>query len=356
MAYVQSIGNASVPREGSKSVLLPFAFASGTQTLQENISLASFNMSCVQSMLIDNSQCPYATTVTLTATGQNVVTSANSQQIVPVISNAVAFNLIVYIAGPSNCVVNVSLMTCYVPPAQWSSNPGSASPGGLNLQYIVLTSGTSWTVPANWMANGSQILGIGAGGNGAYSSGAGGSGTGGDCAFVVNAALTPGASIPYQIGLGGGSVGAGTGPTANTWFENAATLIAAGGASASGTSSGAASSGANSVGAVIHRGGAGFSGGGGGGAGGFYGVGAAGSYLAGGNADASQGGAGGGLAAAPGGNGTEFAGIGSGGGGGPGSPAGQNGGLYGGAGSGNNELSTAGSGANGVIIISYYHT
>jgi hypothetical protein len=354
MAYVQSIGNASVPREGSKSVLLPFAFASGAQTLQENISLASFNMSCVQSMLIDNSQCPYATTVTLTATGQNVVTSANSQQIVPVISNAVAFNLIVYIAGPSTCVVNVSLMNCYVPPAQWSSNPGSVSPGGLNLQYIVLTSGTSWTVPTNWMANGSQILAIGAGGSGGYNLGAGGSGTGGDCAFIVNAALTPGASIPYQIGLAGGSVGAGPGPTANTWFENAATLIAAGGASASGSSSGAASSGANSVGAVINHGGAGFSGGGGGGggAGGFYGVGAAGSALAGGNADASQGGAGGG-SAAPGGSGTEFAGVGSGGGGGP---AGQNGGLYGGAGSGNKGSSTVGSGANGVIIISYYHT
>src|SRR3972149_2432129 len=93
---------------------------------------------------------------------------------------------------------------------------------------IVLTSGTSWTVPANWNSTNNSIEVIGAGGNGsaggtsAGTSGAGGGG--GAYAKTLNLSLTPSSSVAIQIGAGGG----------DTWFKNTATILAKAGANASG--------------------------------------------------------------------------------------------------------------------------
>jgi hypothetical protein len=195
---------------------------------------------------------------------------------------------------------------------------------------IFLTSGTSWTVPADWnnSDNSIEVIGGGAGAyplhtyaqNGGTSSAGGG---GGAYAKRSNVTLTPGASITYQVGAGG--VG-GTTPTAggDTVFNSANTsctgvtapaVCAKGGAIETGlTTGGAGGAAASSVGDTTYSGGKGGShsgdwqGGGGGGAAGPNGAGAAGgngNQGNSGNGAAGGGGAGGGTA---GGNGSSSAG------------------------------------------------
>lgn len=83
------------------------------------------------------------------------------------------------------------------------------------VKTIVLTSGTTWTVPADWNSTNNKIEVIG-GGGGAYSGGGGGGGY----ARKNNAALTPGSTVSYVIGAAGTS---GTSPTAggDTFFCSA---------------------------------------------------------------------------------------------------------------------------------------
>ena len=281
-----------------------------------------------------------------------------------------------------------SVLSNFVPapdsPRQWVPRPAASVlastytvPGGLT--FVVLTSGSTWTVPANWNNASNAIWALGAGGNGGTASqnvynGAGGGG--GAFASVANKTLTPGASINIQVGVNDGTTGSGTTPTANTWFNNSSTLVAAGGASASGSTQGAAGSTANSVGTVKYAGGAGGSSGGstaggGGGAGGPNGAGGAGQAVTttganGGTGDNSHGGAGASTLAGVGAAGTEWApltaatGVGSGGGGGgtltPTNQAGGAGGAYGaagGGGSGTGASWAGGAGAGGVIVIAY---
>ena len=132
------------------------------------------------------------------------------------------------------------------------------------MTQIFLTSGTSWTVPADWNNSNNMIQAIGAGGNGGqgnylggYGLGGGGGG-GGAYAKVTNKSYS--GSVSYQVGVAGGTTGSGTTPTGNSWL--ASDIIAAGGVtSVQSQSSGAPSYGgaggtvANSVGDVKYAGG-----------------------------------------------------------------------------------------------------
>jgi len=245
---------------------------------------------------------------------------------------------------------------------------------------VILTSGTSWTVPSNWASGSNTIECIGGGSNGAGFAGIGG--TGGTYSKITNLALTAGGTVTYSVGASGGG---------DTWFNgtsaSVASVTAPGGGSAT-----------TAIGSAINSGGAGVNGssggGGGGGAGGPHGVGASGGFIsgspnggggggggggtagssgtggnnylgagggsAGGAAGTNGGGGGGGLsfssAGGAGGAGAEWVTAGSGGGGGGGGEdeTGGAGGNYGGGGgAGGNITGAFGSGAAGVIVITY---
>ena len=227
-------------------------------------------------------------------------------------------------------------LNVYVPTqsdAEWQSfytNPPSGvtigSCGPAATTTIFLTSGSSWTVPADWNPsnNSIHVIGGGASGGGRYGGG------GGAYSRINNISLTAGASITYAVG----------GTSGTTYFNGTscgtASVCAVGG---SGTSGGSASSG---VGAVRYSGGSGgtysasLGGGGGGGAGGPSGNGGAG-----GNSQSS---------------GIAFYGGGGGGGANGGSngspnPAGPNGGAGGspGGGNGGNAQQHGGSGSYPII-------
>ncbi len=283
---------------------------------------------------------------------------------------------------------------------------------------VVLTSGTTWTVPADWVDANSTIEVIGGGAGGAGSGGLGGGGGGaGAYARITNADLTPSGSVTYAVGAGGAATAAGTDTyfcrTTTNCASIAGTAVMVGadnGLAASGITGGAGGTTANSSGTIEYAGGSGGngdstgdSGGGGGGAAGPAGAGkngglgsnattngggggggcgggssAAGSAggTSGGNGGAGPGGTGGGTGGtgAIGGNGS----LGGGGGGGDGSAAGRAGGkggatLYcggGGGGAADDENTggeagmfgggggggegAGGPGSQGVIIITYY--
>ncbi len=257
-------------------------------------------------------------------------------------------------------------------------------------QTIVLTSGTSWTVPSDWTnVNSIEVIGGGGGGGGVNTiANSGGGGGGGAYSKSINlTTLTPNSTVTYQIGVGGsgGSTagGAGTAGT-DTWFNasSMAACVTAGatvcaGAKAGNPGVGSVASHGNGaggagglatggVGSTKYNGGTGATGSslnggaGGGGAAGKNGAGNNGSSFSGGSGDAGTGGAGGG-GNANGSAGTEWgtAGSGGGGGGGTGTSGMRAGsaGLYGaGGGSGGDKggVAVAGAaGAQGVIVISY---
>jgi hypothetical protein len=271
------------------------------------------------------------------------------------------------------------------------------------VTYITSTGAGSWSVPSG--VTSVQIDGNGGGGTAAYGGGAG-------SAYAKSAiSVTPGGTLYYNVGIGGG-----TSTTGATWANkaaNAAPAVASNGINApygpSCTNRNAITAAITTggVGDVVNYGGDGGSApnlaGGGGGAGGPYGRGGAGgndcnypsgSYGsggggsggggsgtggqagaasgAGGNNSAGTGGgapasgsgslggggAGGTVGSANGGNGgygADFGGAyGPGGGGGSGYGAGSlggNGGLYGGGGGGAG--GTSGTGGQGIIILTY---
>jgi hypothetical protein len=250
---------------------------------------------------------------------------------------------------------------------------GSAVSGGQCIGF--LTSGTSWTVPADWNSASNTIEVIGGGGAGGASGGLGiGGGGGGAYAEIANLSLTPSNSVSYQVGAGAPAVAFGNGngtSGGDTYFNGAGatcasqSICAKGGNGGSGTSLGVSAQGgtaASSVGTIKNSGGNGGAGNatkggdpgsGGGGAAGPNGAGGAGGGNAapGGTGDNGHGGAGGG-SQTPGGVGTEWdSSHGSGGGGGGSSNGTSNGaigGKYGGGGGGG-----GGGGAGGLIVIKY---
>lgn len=230
-------------------------------------------------------------------------------------------------------------------------------------KVIVITSGTTWTVPGDWSSTSNTIEVIGAGGNGnprcsLFPQTIGGGG--GAYSKIANLVEAPGATVNIHIGgeSGGNQV---SGSMDGVWVGSSSTVFAesgwdggdCGGAGRGGQSS-------NGIGSAKNNGAAGTTGpglgagvGGGGGAGGPHGTGfsatASGSDFVGGVGDSGFGGAGGTTAPGAGGAGTEMAGgVGAGGGGGAkASVGGGAGGLYGG-GAGYNM-----SGGPGLIVITY---
>jgi hypothetical protein len=153
---------------------------------------------------------------------------------------------------------------------------------------VLLTAGTSWTVPDDCTSATVECIGGGQGGNDTNG------GAGGDYAKASNLALTPGDAIAVQIGAGGAGVASGTQNNGgDTEFGTA--VLAKGGGSASAD-----------IGDVTFAGGAGDAQGAGGGAAGPSGAGGAASGTTGGTGDAG--------ATAAGADGTEWGTAGSGGG------------------------------------------
>lgn len=222
----------------------------------------------------------------------------------------------------------------------------SILPLSVSAVTINLTSGSSWTVPADWNSSDNTIECIGSGGRGSNrntinANAGGGGGGGGAYARITNLSLTPGASVPYVIGAGGSIV--------RTSF-NTSSLVCDYGISAGtgtvGTGGGLAS---NSTGAVRFSGGSGSSnvtssGGGGGGAGGPNANGTNGSGV--------TGGVGGGGSAGWGGGGGSLQNIGGAGGNYGGGGGGGGGGLL----AASEPGGPGGAGRSGIIIITYTPT
>ncbi|MBP9832165.1 MAG: hypothetical protein KBC74_01375 [Candidatus Pacebacteria bacterium] len=242
---------------------------------------------------------------------------------------------------------------------------------------VFLTSGTTWTVPADW-SDVDTIETIGGGGHGAQNNNGGGSGGGGAYASITNLDLTAGASVTYRVMA-----------TSDTVFNTSATtcagsptpsVCATAGTSASGNTNGTGGLASGSVGTIKYSGSDGSFGGG-------SAAGPSGdalSYAADNGFGGSQGDAGsdycGDLSTdgGPGGSGypgyeyDTLPGHGSGGGGGMGGSAGPGGftggaggagGSYGGGGGGGGSRcgiggtpGGAGNGAGGLIIITYTST
>jgi hypothetical protein len=276
-----------------------------------------------------------------------------------------------------------------------------------------LLSGTTWTVPSDWVSSNNTIEVIGGGGGAGaafqQSTGnggeGGGGGGGGGYAKAINVTLTPGSTVAIAIGAGGsGGTGSGSNgsaggdtylcnDTANcTSLSDSSVVVGAqggaggtGGQTATVGAGGAGGAATSAVGAVKYNGGTGgnggpfasSAGGGGGGGGGAAGLNAGGNngvtpiadpHGNGGQGDGTSGGAGGTANSGSGSNGTEYDathGSGGGGAGGDGSKnnagsPGGNGGQYGaggGGGGGNGRAASAagngGGGVQGMIRITY---
>ncbi len=253
----------------------------------------------------------------------------------------------------------------------------------LNYAHTILTSGTTWTVPADWTDGDNTIEVIGGGGAGRTDTtgiaGAGGGG-GGAYAKSVNIDLTPGGTVDYQIGQGGIPTSVNgtdtffnrTSGTAGTCADTTSACAkgGTGATSATGTAGGtAASSFATGTGNVKNNGGTGGtgnttsdSGGGGGGAGGPNGAGGTGGAGDTDNATDGVGGGGGGNGGgAAGGSGITSDTIGAAGGNGNGGTGGGAGGTAadgangtagtGGGGGGGSDNKDGGHGANGSDLV-----
>ncbi len=253
--------------------------------------------------------------------------------------------------------------------------PVATVQGSFKIGFLV--SGSSFTVPTDWnpSANVIEVIGGGAGGSGSRYGGGGG---GGAYSRITNLALTPGATVTYKVGTGGGAGASGT----DTYFNGVACasspVCAKGGATGNGGAGGAGGSETLSIGDIKYSGGkggtsiGGSNAGNGGGAAGPFGIGGAGGgSLPEPNGHGGAGGAGkGGIGANgvtgavvgedktgnvsfPGGNGAEWGNAGS-GGGGASHGFGGDGGYFGGGGAGRVfNTGSAGAGAQGLIVILY---
>lgn len=252
---------------------------------------------------------------------------------------------------------------------------GPLAQGRVSYPYImrrlILTTGSTFNVPADWNNNRNTIEAIGGGGGGAAGTTnmrGGGGGGGGEYRKIVNVPLTPGAAISYVIGAGGaGGAGSGSDGTdgGDTNFNAGALLAKKGLKGVAATSAGGVGGTGGTGAGGNNNGGTGAngtvstnaSGGGGGGAGGTTAVGGNGSGTTQGNGGAANGGTG------DGGNGSVWGGSdGAGAGGTGGAPptptAGHAGGQWGGAGGGGGcipaTFSAGGAGKTGVLVITWF--
>jgi hypothetical protein len=241
------------------------------------------------------------------------------------------------------------------------NNSGVAFLDGITTSAHLLTSGTTWTVPADWNNANNTVHMIGAGGGGATAAvsgnnrAAGGGGGGGGYTVLTNQTLT--GAIPYTIGTSaqnanGGSTTFNTTNTAGGGQKGNATTTptSSGGAGGTGTYAGG-TGGAGAFGTVALTG---YGSGGGGGAGGVNGIGGNGgngisglstASLAGGGGGGNGGGSAGGNASpsTQGNGGNNFGGIGG------GTTNGASGTL-GGGGAGGAFVTVGGAGGSGIDI------
>src|SRR5262249_24980761 len=98
-----------------------------------------------------------------------------------------------------------------------ASNPRTSVPA--RAVQVVLTSGTTWTVPADWTNSNNTVESYGAGGGGGGVGGfngnsyaGGGGGGAGAYSKISNFSSTPGTSINIRVGAGG------AGGTPDNWF------------------------------------------------------------------------------------------------------------------------------------------
>ena len=139
------------------------------------------------------------------------------------------------------------------------------SSGTTTTNKVYLTSGTSWTVPNDWNSTNNKIEVIGGGGGGGTGTTRGPGGGGGAYSKVSNLALSPGTSVTYAVGIGGGANTTG----GDTYFCNSVSNCASisgtavqvgakggtGGNGAGGTAAGGAA--ASGIGTTKYSGGAG---------------------------------------------------------------------------------------------------
>ena len=227
-----------------------------------------------------------------------------------------------------------------------------------------LTTGTSWTTPADWNNASNTIHMIGAGGGGATSAvsgnnrAAGGGGGGGGYTVLTNQTLS--GAIPYTIGTSAGNANGGstTFNTTNTAGGGSVgtattTPTSTGGAGGTGTYAG----GTGGAGAFGTAASTGYGSGGGGGAGGPNGIGGNGGtgfgainapQLAGGGGGGNGGGSNGtaGSSALGGNGGNNFSGT----GGAIGTSGSGTAGTFGGGGAGGSNTTTGGAGGSGIDI------
>ena len=264
----------------------------------------------------------------------------------------------------------------FQPDLVWLKDRTSANAHGIfdsarATTNIYLTSGTSWTVPANWNSanNAIEVIGGGAGGV-FYATLGGGGGGGGGYSKISNLALSAGATVTYQVGAAGAGSSSGTGNAGgDTYFNgtgitcSAQSVCAKGGGAPSNNTNGAGGAAGSGIGTTTYSGGAGGigrsnnnSGGGGGGGAGPNGTGGAGGAGS-GSADGAGGGGGGNgggsagvdaSGATPGTGGNNFAGTGGGTAGGSAGGDGTNGGGGGGGGPGGGGVNAGGAGSAGT--------
>lgn len=168
----------------------------------------------------------------------------------------------------SGSPVAIEALESFCPPPGEVADGGGGDDGDGEETVILLTAGTSWTVPADWNPANNKIEVIGGGGNG---SGLGtskhGGGGGGAYSAVEDLNLTPGATIPYVVGAAAG----------DSYFNGAncggSSVCAKGGQHGAVNTGGLGGAAADGVGDVKFSGGAGGedSGRGGGGGGGAAG-------------------------------------------------------------------------------------
>lgn len=194
-----------------------------------------------------------------------------------------------HLAGHANLAISATLGSGGLSHISGIASLGITSVGALTqtgAKQIILTSGTSWTIPGDWNDGANTIEAIGGGAGGTATAG----GHGADYAYVQNVQLSEIGVVAYTVGAGGAISHAG----ADTKFGSI--LLAKGGGSSSGD-----------VGAITYSGGTGNALGGGGGAAGPNGNG--------GNAPGKGGGTGDNGNTPPDTNGNEWGVAGAGGGG-----------------------------------------
>ncbi|MDR3607715.1 MAG: hypothetical protein P4M08_10080, partial [Oligoflexia bacterium] len=115
--------------------------------------------------------------------------------------------------------------------------------------FLTTSSTSPWTVPTGCTSIQVECAGSGGTGSAGTTSSGGAGGGGGAYARLSALAVTPGNTIPFQVGTAGG--------TATTWLKSTSTVVADYGVNASGTTAGTGGSSANCVGTTVYSGGSG---------------------------------------------------------------------------------------------------